>query len=233
MAETNSDQMQAAPMKANAYNADGSARDQRVDLPAAYFDGTVNVPVMHQAVKAYLANQRQGTASTKNRKFVTGGNQKPWRQKGTGRARQGSTRAPHWPGGGTVFGPTPRGYEQKVQKKVKQLARKSAFNARAREGDLLVVDALTLPAPKTREMVAFLGRLGVADKKVLVLTHGQNPELYRSGRNLPTVHVMPYAEVSTYHILWSDVVVVERAALDAAPGADARDETAATSGSEA
>ena len=233
MAETNSDPMQAAPMKANAFNADGSARDQRVDLPAAYFDGTVNVPVMHQAVKAYLANQRQGTASTKNRKLVTGGNQKPWRQKGTGRARQGSTRAPHWPGGGTVFGPTPRSYEQKVQKKVKQLARKSAFNARAREGDLLVVDALTLPAPKTREMVAFLAKLGVADKKVLVLTHGQNPGLYRSGRNLPTVHVMPYAEVSTYHILWSDVVVVERAALDAAPNAGERDETAAASGSEA
>jgi large subunit ribosomal protein L4 len=131
-----------------------------------------------------------------------------------------------------VFGPTPRGYEQKVQRKVKALARKSAFNARAREGDLLVVDALTLPAPKTREMIAFLARLGVADKKVLVLTHGQNPELYRSGRNLPTVHVMPYAEASTYHILWSDVVVVERAALDAA-GAEPRDETAAAGGSEA
>ena len=228
MAETIHTTMQAA-----AFNADGSARDQRVDLPAAYFDGTVNVPVMHQAVKAYLANQRQGTAATKNRKFVTGGNQKPWRQKGTGRARQGSTRAPHWPGGGTVFGPQPRGYEQKVQRKVKALARKSAFNARAREGDLLVVDALTLPAPKTREMVAFLAKLGVADKKVLVLTHGQNPELYRSGRNLPTVHVMPYAEASTYHILWSDVVVVERAALDAAPTDDQQDETAAAGGSEA
>jgi len=222
------------PMQAAAFNADGSARDQRVDLPAAYFDGTVNVPVMHQAVKAFLANQRQGTASTKNRKFVTGGNQKPWRQKGTGRARQGSTRAPQWPGGGTVFGPTPRGYEQKVQRKVKALARKSAFNARAREGDLLVVDALALPAAKTREMVAFLERLGVADQKVLVLTHGQNPELYRSGRNLPSVHVMPYAEASTYHILWSDVVVVERAALDAAGRAGERDDdTAADSGSEA
>ena len=229
MAETNSTTMQAA-----AFSADGSARADRAELPPRVFDGTVNVPVMHQAVKAFLANQRQGTASTKNRKFVTGGNQKPWRQKGTGRARQGSTRAPQWPGGGTVFGPTPRGYEQKVQRKVKALARKSAFNARAREGDLLVVDALALPAAKTREMVAFLERLGVADQKVLVLTHGQNPELYRSGRNLPSVHVMPYAEASTYHILWSDVVVVERAALDAAGRAGERDdETAADSGSEA
>ena len=228
MAETTHTTMQAA-----AFGADGSASDRRVDLPPAYFDGTVNVPVMHQAVKAYLANQRQGTAATKNRKFVTGGNQKPWRQKGTGRARQGSIRAPQWPGGGTVFGPQPRGYEQKVQRKVKALARRSAFNARAREGDLLVVDALTLPAPKTREMVAFLERLGVADQKVLLLTHGQNPELYRSGRNLPTVHVMPYAEASTYHILWSDVVVVERAALETAPADETQDETAAAGGSEA
>jgi large subunit ribosomal protein L4 len=221
MAETNSTTMQAA-----AFSADGSARAERAELPAAMFDGTVNVPVMHQAVKAFLANQRQGNASTKNRKFVTGGNQKPWRQKGTGRARQGSTRAPQWPGGGTVFGPTPRGYEQKMPKKVKALARKSALNARAREGDLLVVDALTLPAPKTREMLAFLAKLGVAERKALVLTAGQNPELYRSGRNLGHVHVMPYAEASTYHILWSDVVVVERAALDAAPAADAQDSIA-------
>ncbi len=229
MAETNNTTMQAA-----AFAADGSARDQRADLPAALFDGTVNVPVMHQAVKAFLANQRQGNASTKNRKFVTGGNKKPWRQKGTGRARQGSIRAPQWPGGGTVFGPTPRGYEQKMTKKVRVLARKSALNARAREGDLLVVDALTLPAPKTREMLALLGRLGVAERKVLLLTAGQNPELYRGGRNLPSVHVMPYAEASTYHILWSDVVVVERAALDAlsAAGDEPHDTTGAASGAE-
>jgi large subunit ribosomal protein L4 len=234
MAETTNTTMRAA-----AFGADGSTRDARVDLPAAFFDGTVNMPVMHQAVKAYLANQRQGTHATKTRGRVTGGNQKPWRQKGTGRARQGSTRAPQWPGGGTVFGPQPnRDYTQKLPRKVRQLARKSAFNARAREGDLLVVDALALPAPKTREMVAFLARLGVADKKVLVLTHGQNPELYRAGRNLPAVHVMPYAEASTYHVLWSDVVVVERGALDAiAEGADApadaQDATAAAGGAEA
>ena len=226
------DQTTNTTMQAAAFSADGSARAERAELPPRVFDGTVNVPVMHQAVKAYLANQRQGTASTKTRGLVTGGNQKPWRQKGTGRARQGSTRAPQWPGGGTVFGPTPRGYEQKVQRKVKALARKSAFNARAREGDLLVVESLALTAPKTRVMLDFLAKLGVADRKVLVLTHGQNPELYRAGRNLPAVHVMPYAEVSTYHILWSDVVVVERAALEAAP-ADPQDETAAAGGSEA
>ena len=114
-----------------AYTSQGTERE-RLPLPAEMFDGTVNMPVMHQAVKTYLANQRQGTAATKIRKFVIGGNQKPWKQKGTGRARQGSTRAPHWVGGGTVFGPTPRSYAEYVPRQVRALARKSAFNARAR-----------------------------------------------------------------------------------------------------
>ena len=108
----------------------GQAGRNVARCPTATFDGIVNVPVMHQAVKAFLANRRQGTAKTKTRGEVTGGNQKPWKQKGTGRARQGSTRAPNWPGGGTVFGPIPRGYTQIVPKQVRALARKSAFNAR-------------------------------------------------------------------------------------------------------
>ena len=207
MAETNT------TLQAAAYKADGTPRE-RVTLPAALFDGTVNVPVMHQAVKAYLANQRQGTAATKIRKYVTGGNQKPWRQKGTGRARQGSTRAPHWVGGGTVFGPQPRDYEQKVPRKVKALARKSALNARAREESLLVVDSLAFDAPKTKQITALLATLGVAERKVLILTDGAKPGVYLSARNLPNVHAMPYADASTYHILWSDVVIVESAALD-------------------
>jgi large subunit ribosomal protein L4 len=176
-------------------------------------------------VKAYLANQRQGTAATKIRKYVTGGNQKPWRQKGTGRARQGSTRAPHWVGGGTVFGPTPRDYEQKVPRKVKALARKSALNARAREEALIVVDSLAFDAPKTKQIAALLARLGVAEQKVLLLTDGNKANVYLSARNLPSVHVMPYAEATTYHILWSDVVVVESAALERAAEAAAAQNT--------
>src|SRR5437763_5709598 len=123
--------------EATAYTSRGTERE-RVALPPTVFDGTVNVPVMHQAVKAYLANQRQGNASTKTRGYVIGGNQKPWKQKGTGRARQGSTRAPHWVGGGTVFGPQPRAYDQYVPKQMRQLARKSALNARAREDALFI-----------------------------------------------------------------------------------------------
>jgi large subunit ribosomal protein L4 len=171
------------------------------------------MPVMHQAVKAFLANQRQGNASTKIRKYVTGGNQKPWKQKGTGRARAGSIRAPHWVGGGTVFGPTPRSYAEYVPRQVRALARKSALNARARENSIFIIDQFSYDAPRTSRMKALVERLGVADKKVLVLTDGVKPNVFLSGRNLPTLHVMPYSDVSTYHILWSDVVLIEAGAL--------------------
>src|SRR3954466_4649942 len=199
-------------LRASAYTAQGTSRDA-IELPETLFDGTVNVPVMHQAVKAYLANQRQGTASTKIRKYVTGGNQKTWKQKGTGRARQGSTRAPHWVGGGTVFGPTPRSYRQDLPKQVRALGRKSALNARARENAIVVIDQFNYDAPKTSTLAALVARLGFADKKVLILTSGVKENVFMSGRNLPSVHVMPYSDVTTYHILWSDVVLIESEAL--------------------
>ena len=197
---------------AAAYSAQGTPRD-RVALPADTFDGTVNLPVMHQAVKAFLANQRQGNASTKTRGEVIGGNQKPWKQKGTGRARQGSIRAPNWVGGGTVFGPRPRKYTEIVPKQVRALARKSAFNARAREGALFVIDAFEYDAPKTARLQQLLARLELAHRKVLILTDGVKPNVFLSGRNLPLAHVMPFSDVSTYNILWSDVVLVESGAL--------------------
>ena len=207
MAENENTTFQAA-----AYTAQGTARDS-VTLPATLFDGTVNMPVMHQAVKAYLANQRQGNAATKIRKFVTGGNQKPWKQKGTGRARQGSIRAPHWVGGGTVFGPIPRSYAQYVPRQVRQLARKSAFNARARENAIYVIDGFAFESPKTKLVVELIAKLGVAEQKVLILTDGSKPNVFLSARNVPNVHVMPYGDVSTYHLLWSDVVLIESGAL--------------------
>lgn len=198
--------------EAPVYSAQGKQAGTRA-LPESTFDGTINVPVMHQAVKAFLANRRQGTAKTKTRGEVTGGNQKPWKQKGTGRARQGSTRAPNWPGGGTVFGPIPRSYTQIVPKQVRALARKSAMNARAREHAVLLVDALNFSAPKTKAILSLFEKLGVADKKVLLLTDGVKPNVYLSARNLSRAHVMPYSDASTYHILWSDVVVIESSAL--------------------
>lgn len=217
-------------MNAAAYTAKGAARD-KVALPAELFDGTVNMPVMHQAVKAYLANQRQGNAATKTRGFVVGGNQKPWKQKGTGRARQGSTRAPHWVGGGTVFGPTPRSYAQYVPRKVRALARKSAFNARAREDAIIVVEALEFDAPKTSQLVGLLGSLGLSGKKVLILTDGVKHNVYMSGRNIPDTQIMNYSDVSTYHLLWSDVVVIESSAfgqnLDSAEEAESAESSEA------
>ena len=198
--------------EAAAYTSQGTARE-RVRLPETLFDGIVNMPVMHQAVKAFLANQRQGNAATKTRGFVVGGNQKPWKQKGTGRARQGSTRAPHWVGGGTVFGPHPRAYDEYVPRQVRALARKSAFNARARENAIYVIDQFSYEAPRTKALLGLVGRIGVRDQKVLVLTDGVKPNVFLSGRNLPNVHVMPYNDVSTYHLLWSDVVLIEGAAI--------------------
>src|SRR5215216_632936 len=200
-------------IEAPRYAADGAKRGDNFALPEEYFDGTVNEPVLHQAVKVYLNNQRQGTHMTKSRSFVSGGNQKPWKQKGTGRARQGSIRAPHWRGGGIVFGPTPRDYRTEIPRKVRQLARKSALNARAREGAVHVVERLAFRTPKTAQLAGLLGSLGLAGRKALILTAGHNSNAYLSGRNLPTVEVMAYAEASAYDILWSDVVVIEEGAL--------------------
>ncbi|MGN6392428.1 MAG: 50S ribosomal protein L4 [Gemmatimonadales bacterium] len=200
-------------IEAPHYSPAGARRDASFALPADPFDGTVNEPVLHQAVKVYLNNQRQGTAKTKTRSFVSGGNQKPWKQKGTGRARQGSTRAPHWRGGGIVFGPIPRDYRTEIPRKVKQLARKSALNARAREGALHVVEQFAFRTPKTARLAALLASLGLADRKVLVLSAAGNEALYLSGRNLASVEVMPYAQASAYDVLWSEAVVVEEGAL--------------------
>jgi large subunit ribosomal protein L4 len=200
-------------IEAPHYSAAGAKRGTNFSLPQDYFDGTVNEPVLHQAVKVYLNNQRQGTHKTKSRSFVSGGNQKPWKQKGTGRARQGSIRAPHWRGGGVVFGPTPRDYRTEIPRKVRQLARKSALNARAREGAVHVIERLAFRAPKTAQLVDLLESLGLEGRKALVLTAGHNANAYLSGRNIPTVEVMAYPEASAYDILWSEAVVVEEGAL--------------------
>src|SRR6059036_2331221 len=184
------------------YSAAG-AKKKAIRLPAALFDGTVNEHALHRAVVTFLANQRQGTHDTKTRRWVAGGNQKPWRQKGTGRARQGSTRAPHWRHGGIVFGPHPRDYRLAIPKKMRQLAKKSALNARAREGAVLVVDALEYQKPKTKDLAVLLKKLDATGKKVLVLTATDAHNVYLSGRNIPDVQVMRFADATAYEILWA------------------------------
>ena len=197
------------------------AKKKAVTLPAALFDGTVNEDLLHRAVITYLSNQRQGTHSTKTRAEVSGGGRKPWRQKGTGRARQGSTRAPHWRHGGIAFGPHPRSYRLAIPKKMRQLAKKSALNARAREGAVLVVDPFAYDKPKTKPFAALLAKLELTSKKVLVLTAGDENSynVYLSGRNIPDVHVMRFADATAYEVLWAQAVVVELGALQGgAPG---------------
>ncbi len=177
------------------------------------FDGTVHETAMYHAVRAFLNNQRQGSHSTKTRAEVAGGSRKPWRQKGTGRARQGTTRAPHWAGGGVAFGPKPRSYRTNLPRKVRRLARKSAFNVRAAGGAVHVIEALSFDGPKTRDMVRLIDALKLTGQKVLLLTATARPEVFLSGRNLKRVHVMPYADAMAYDVLWADAVVIEESAI--------------------
>jgi large subunit ribosomal protein L4 len=204
------------------------AKKKAVPLPATLFDGTVNEDLLHRAVITYLANQRQGTHDTLTRSEVSGGNQKPWKQKGTGRARQGSTRAPHWRHGGIAFGPHPRSYRLGIPKKMRQLAKKSALNARAREGAVLVVDGFAYEKPKTKPFAELLAKLELTDKKVLVLTAGdeKSQNVYLSGRNIPGVHVMRFADATAYEILWSHAVLVELPALGGGTKAEKEEEAA-------
>jgi large subunit ribosomal protein L4 len=199
-------------LSARYFNAAGEAGDP-FQLPEELFDGVVHDAALHQVVKAYLANQRQGTASTKTRAFVSGGNKKVWRQKGTGRARQGSIRAPHWRGGGIVFGPHPRSYHQDVPRKLKALARRSAFNSRALQDQVTVIESIALDAPKTRRVADLLGKMGVAGGRVLILVAGANENLLLSSRNLPGVEVLPFAGASAYDVLKAKQLVIEAAAL--------------------
>jgi large subunit ribosomal protein L4 len=203
-------------LTARYFSASGEPGDAR-ELPEDLFDGVVNEAVLHQVVKAYLANQRQGTASTKTRAEVAGSTKKVWRQKGTGRARQGSIRAPHWRGGGIAFGPRPRDYNQEVPRKVKALARRSAFNARALREEIAVIERFDVDAPRTKLIVDLLRKLGAAEKKVLILTSGINSNVYLSARNLQGVAVLPFHEVSAYDLMTANEVVIEADALTRAP----------------
>jgi large subunit ribosomal protein L4 len=186
-----------------------------VDLPDEVFAVQVNVPVMHRVVRAQLAAARAGTHSTRTRAEVRGGGKKPWRQKGTGRARQGSIRAPQWTGGGVVFGPKPRDHAERVNKKEKALALRSALSDRRAGGNLVVLDALDFDEPRTKRAVGLLDALGLADRKVLLVVDGLEEAAIKGFRNLPRVHLLTFDQLNTYDVLASDVVVFTRDSLDA------------------
>ncbi len=199
-------------LKAHHVSSAGAKKKTKFSLPAAY-NGEVHEGALYHTVRAYLSNQRQGTHSTKTRAEVSGGRSKPWRQKGTGRARQGTTRAAQWRGGGVVFGPKPRSYRVDLPRKVKRLAKQSALNARAQDSAVYVIESLEFEEPKTRQMIDLLSKLEIGDKKVLVLTADNRPEVFLSSRNLARVHVLKYSNASAYEILWSDALVIEEAAF--------------------
>jgi len=191
------------------------------------FGAQVNVPVMHQVVRAQLAAARSGTRATKKRGQVSGGGKKPWRQKGTGRARQGSTRAPHWTGGGTVFGPQPNDYTMKVNRKMRAIALRSALSDRAKEGRIAVVDRFGWETPKTADAVKALDALGVKGKSLLVLDT-VDMTVGKSFRNLPDTHIVTVDQLNTYDILNADWIVFTQAALERAGKPQAKTEDGET-----
>ncbi|MBW8804946.1 MAG: 50S ribosomal protein L4 [Catenulispora sp. 13_1_20CM_3_70_7] len=204
-----------------------------VDLPAEIFDVQANIPLIHQVVVAQLAAARQGTHKTKTRGEVSGGGKKPYRQKGTGRARQGSTRAPQFTGGGVVHGPVPRDYAQRTPKKMKAAALRGALSDRARDGRVIVVDALVEgDVPNTKSAVALLKSV-TEHKHLLVVLQRTDEVSYKSLRNVPTVHLLDVGQLNTYDVLVNDAVVFTRGAYDQFVNGPAKGKSAVSSSSEA
>ena len=183
-----------------------------VDLPEALFGAPVNTAVLHQVVTAQLAGRRTGTHDTKTRGEVRGGGKKPYRQKGTGRARQGSTNAPHYRGGGTVFGPHPRSYEQRLPRKMKRLALRGALTAKFGDEAIKVIDTFGLDAIRTKDLVGVLSALE-ATGRVLVVAPGRDEKLELSARNLPTVEIILADSLNVVDLLNADVVLIEQPSL--------------------
>ena len=198
-------------LKTNVYDMSGKLVGE-IELSEAVFGVEVNESVVHDVVKNHLANKRQGTQSALTRAEVSGGGRKPWRQKGTGRARQGSTRAPQWTHGGIVFAPKPRDYSYTLNKKAKRLALKSALSSKASEQNIIVIDSIKMDAPKTKEFAAFLAAVG-AEKKPLVVTAAADQNVVKSGRNIPGCEVTFANLLNVYDIDNANKLVVDKAAL--------------------
>lgn len=192
------------------YNMEGKEVD-KIELNDSIFGVEINEHLVHMAVLQQLANKRQGTQKAKTRSEVRGGGRKPWRQKGTGHARQGSTRSPQWTGGGVVFAPTPRDYSFKMNKKEKRLALKSALTSRVNEGKLIVVDELKFDAPKTKEFAKVMANLKA--EKALVVLNENDANTVKSAKNIPTVKTALTNTINVYDILKYDTLVVEKAAV--------------------
>jgi len=179
----------------------------KVELNSSVFNDKINEHVVHQVVNAQLAARRSGNASTKTRGKVRGGGRKPWRQKGTGRARHGSIRSPLWVGGGITFGPSPRSYDKKLTKKMRKLALRSVLTDKVQRDELVLIDNISLDRPKTKAVVEILEDLGLEDKKVLIVMPEKDKNLYLSARNIPNVKTLLAGSVNAYDLLDNEMII--------------------------
>ncbi len=201
-------------MNVAVFDINGKKTGKEAELNDTIFAGEINEHVVWLDIKALMANKRQGTHATKGRSYVSGGGRKPFRQKGTGRARQGSTRAPHHVGGGRVFGPNPHGYYQKVNKKVKKIARRSALTDKAQSQNIVVVEDFQMDTPKTKTIIHLLESLKLSGKRVLILTNGNAPNIYKSAENVYKVDVREDATFSSYDVVKAHTLVIQQGALN-------------------
>lgn len=188
-----------------------------VNLPEGIFGLPVRKDILHASVVNYLANQRQGTHSTKTKGLVSGGGKKPWKQKHTGRARAGSIRSPLWRGGGTIFGPQPRDYSYRLPKNLKRRAVGEAFSAKVSDGAMTIVDAIAMEKPRTKEMVKILTNLGLEGKSVLIVLPEKDENILLSSRNIPGVKVSRVADLNPYELLTYETILITKGALDKVP----------------
>ncbi|WP_302157747.1 50S ribosomal protein L4 [uncultured Acidaminococcus sp.] len=199
--------------KVAVYDKTGKQTGEEIELMDYVFGVEFNEAVVHQAVVMQQANERQGTHATKTRGMVRGGGRKPWKQKGTGRARAGSVRSPLWVGGGTVFGPAPRSHAKDMPRKARRLAIRCALSAKVAEGALVVVDNLTFDAPKTKDAVALLNGFEAVDKKALIITDGENENVEKSSRNIEKVKALSNDCLNVYDILNAEKVLLAKDAV--------------------
>ncbi len=201
-------------MLTDVYKIDGTLSGEKIELSDDIFGITPNDHVIYLVVKAHLANQRQGTHKAKERGEVRGGGKKPWRQKGRGGARAGTTRSPLWVGGGTIFGPRPRDYRQDQNQKVKTLAKKSALSYKVKDEQLRVVEDFNFDQPKTKEFMNIVKGMKAEGKRILLLTSSNQNNVYKSGRNIPKVKVLEAANASTYDIVNNQLLLIQKSAIE-------------------
>ncbi len=199
-------------MKFNITKEDGS-KGSSINVDDSVFGIEPNNSVVHQAVVAELANGRQGTHSTKNRSAVRGGGRKPFKQKGRGVARAGSTRSPIWKGGGTVFGPEPHEYDKKISKKMRKLARRSVLSSKANNGEIIVLEDITVKTPKTNDFAKFLDKLNLLGKKITILVAAYSDDLFLAARNIPNIYLVEATSASTYDLLDCESLLFDKAGL--------------------